>query len=180
MQCIRAAATAHGAAGRPKDDTNDIAVAVRYPADEKTVPYPREEPVKRVLVCCEGRTDALCEALPDTSYEVVACPTSETMVEETLQRPPDLILCCQGTDPTVDSATLRLMRRLIPDAPLVVLAESTSLTALRLSQELRPVFFVLEPSDPAELREIVRSILASSTSAKRKPSDAITRGRALS
>ena len=131
----------------------------------------RNDPMKRILVCCNGCTDALREALPEPSYEVVACPTSETMVEETLRRPPDLILCRQGTDATADSATLRLLRRIAPGTPLVVLSESTSLPALRLAQEFRPVFFVLEPSEPAELREIVRAILASSRAGKGRPSD---------
>jgi DNA-binding NarL/FixJ family response regulator len=136
--------------------------------------------MKRILVCCNGSTDALCEALPEPSYEVVACATSETMVEETLRRPPDLILCRQGNDPAADCATLRLLRRIAPDIPLVVLSESTSLPALRLAQEFRPVFFVLEPSEPAELREIVRTILASSRAGKGRPSDATFWGRDLS
>jgi DNA-binding NarL/FixJ family response regulator len=135
---------------------------------------------KRILVCCNGSTDALCEALPDASFEVIACPTSETMLEEALQRPPDLILCRQEDRSAVDPATLRLLRRFAPGAPLVVLTESTSLPALRLAQEFRPVYFVLEPSEPAELCEIVQSIIASSRAGRGKPSDAILWGRARS
>lgn len=140
---------------------------------------PRDPRPKRILFCSNGCTDALCEALPDPSLEVIASTTCETMLEEALQRPPDLILCRQGTPGTADPATLRLLRRLAPDTPLVVLSESTSLEALRLAQEFRPVFFVLEPSEPAELREILRSILASSRAGRGKPSDAILWGRAL-
>ena len=139
-----------------------------------------EQPPKRILVCCNGSTGALCEALPDASFEVVACPTYEAMLEEALQRPPDLILCRQGDRPAVESATLRLLRRFAPGAPLVVLTESTTLPALRLAQEFRPVYFVLEPSEPAELSEVVQSILASSRAGRGKPSDAILWGRALS
>lgn len=139
-----------------------------------------EHPPKRILVCCNGSTDALCEALPDASLEVVACPTYEAMLEEALQRPLDLILCRQGDRLVVDSAALRLLRRFAPAVPLVILTESTSLPALRLAQEFRPVFFVLEPSEPAELRDVVRAVLASSRTGKGKPSDAIFWGRALS
>ena len=142
-------------------------------------PTSSQKQLKRILVCCNGSTDSLYEALPDASFEVVICPTSESMLEEALQRPPDLILCRQGDQPTVDPATLRLLRRLAPGTPLVVLSESTSLPALRLAQEFRPVFFVLEPSEPAELREIVVSILASSRAGRGKPADAIFWGRAL-
>jgi DNA-binding NarL/FixJ family response regulator len=138
-----------------------------------------EQP-KRILVCCNGSTEALCEALPDASFEVVACATSEAMLEEALQRPPELILCRQSDRFVVDPATLRLLRRLAPGAPLVVLTESTSLPALRLAQEFRPVHFVLEPSEPAELAEIVGSIVASSRAGRGKPSDAILWGRARS
>ena len=138
-----------------------------------TSPTSNEVQPKRILVCCDGSTDALCEALPDASFEVVACPTSEAMLEEALQRPPDLILCRQGDRITVDLATLRLLRRFVPGKPLVVLTEATSLPALRLAQELRPVFFILEPSEPAELCEVVRSILASSRAGRGNPSDAI-------
>lgn len=144
------------------------------------MPAPSENPTQRILVCCHGSTDALCEALPDASFEVVACPTCESMLEEALQRPPDLILIRQGDRPTVDQRAVRLLRRVVPAVPLVVLTESTSLPALRLAQEFRPVFFVLEPSEPAELREVVRSILASSRAGRGKPSDAILWGRALS
>lgn len=143
------------------------------------MPEPQIPRPKRILVCSNGRTDALCEALPDPSLEVVACSTCEAMLEEALQRPPDLILCRQGTPGTADPATLRLLRRLAPDTPLVVLTESTSLQALRAVQEFRPVFFVLEPSEPAELCEIVRAILASRKAGRGKPSDAILWGRAL-
>ena len=142
------------------------------------MPGPTEEKPKRILVCCNGSTDTLCEALPDASFEVVTCPTFETMLEEALQRPPDLILCRQGDRPTIDSAALRLLRRFVPGTPLVVVSETTSLPALRLAQEFRPMFFDLEPSEPAELCEVVRAILASSR-AGRGQSDAILWGRAL-
>jgi DNA-binding NarL/FixJ family response regulator len=140
---------------------------------------PRNEHTKRVLVFCNGCTDALCDALPDASFEVVACATAERMLEEAPQRSPDLILCRQGPHSTADPATLRLLRRLAPATPLVVLSESTSIEGLRAAQEFRPVFFVLEPSDPAELCEIVRAILASSRAGRGKPTDAIFWGRAL-
>lgn len=144
------------------------------------MPTPQKDTPRRILLCSDGRTDALREALPETSFEVVACPTSESMLEEALQRPPDLILCRQGDPPTADPAALRLLRRFAPGAPLVVLTESTSLPALRLAQEFRPVFFVLEPSEPAELRDILRAILDSSRAGRGRPSDAILWGRAPS
>jgi DNA-binding NarL/FixJ family response regulator len=142
------------------------------------MPAREKDSTKRILVCCNGCTDALCEALPDASWDVVGCPTCETMLEEALRRPPDLVLCRQNVETAAASATLRLLRRVTQEAPIVVLSESTSIEMLRLAQEFRPVFFVLEPSEPAELREVVRAILASCPVGKIRPSDAILWGRA--
>ena len=125
------------------------------------MPAREKDSTKRILVCCDGCTDALCEALPDALWDVVGCPTCETMLEGALRRPPDLVLCRQNVETAAASATLRLLRRITQEAPIVVLSESTSIEMLRLAQEFRPVFFVLEPSEPAELREVIRAILAS-------------------
>ena len=142
------------------------------------MPATREGRKTRILVCCNGRTDALCDALPDASLEVIACANTETMLEEALQRPPDLVLCRQDANGVVDPMALRLVRRLAPGTPLVVLSESTSLQTLRLAQEFRPVFFILEPSEPAELREVVHAVLASRRAGRGHGSDTHSRGRA--
>jgi hypothetical protein len=54
-----------------------------------------------------------------------------------------------------------------PRSPLVILSEGASLEVQRLAQEFRPVFFVLEPLDPDELRDTIEAAITQRS--KRNP-----------
>ncbi len=123
----------------------------------------------RIAVCdCHcGRTEAVRAALPEAGFEVVPFGTSEILLERSLQRAPDVMLCRLGARCDVDPGILRLFRRISRGAPIVVISEGMSLKARRLAQEFRPIFFVLEPVDPVELRDTIDAALAQRT--KRNP-----------
>ena len=115
----------------------------------------------RILVCgcgC-GCPEVLRDALPEASFDVVSCTTPESLLERTLQRAPDLILCQFGERSEGGTNLLRLIRRFLPDTPLVLVSEGASLETRRLAQDLRPSYFLLAPWEGAELREVVTSFL---------------------
>ena len=88
-------------------------------------------------VCAASTTEALVDAVASGRHQAVLfalCPG----------RPDDLV-------------TLRLLRGLAPDIPLIVVASDASLEVRRLIQPLRPIYFAPRPVDPEELREAVRS-----------------------
>jgi DNA-binding NtrC family response regulator len=115
----------------------------------------------RVVICecgC-GRTEALRAALPEAGFDVLTCGTSEDLLEASLQRAPDVVLCQLGTASGVEAAVLRLFRRMSPHSSLVILSDGASLEVQRLAQEFRPVFFILEPLDPVELRDTIEAAI---------------------
>ena len=117
-------------------------------------------PKKVILECGCGRPEALRAALPETGFEVVSCATPESLLENSLQRAPDLILYQLGFGPRVDSGVLRLLRRAYPDAPLVVVSQESSLDAQRWIQEFRPVSFLVQPVEVTELRDVALAVIA--------------------
>jgi len=118
---------------------------------------------KRIVVCecgC-GRPEPLRAALPDAGFEIVSCATPEVLLETILQRPPDLLLYQLGAECSEDVGVLRLARRSSPRLPFIVVSESPSLRAQRLIHELRPIYFVIAPVEPGELRELIQAALLS-------------------
>ncbi len=56
-----------------------------------------------------------------------------------------------------DLVALRLLRRLVPDFPLIIVADDTSLEVRRLIQTMRPIYFAARPVEAEELCEAVRA-----------------------
>jgi DNA-binding NarL/FixJ family response regulator len=135
----------------------------------------------RIVVCEEGcgHMESLRAALPQAAFEIVSCPTAEHVLEGAHERSPDAILVRSnggcGAGAGIGAGALRVLRRLHPHVPLVILSEGTSLEWLRQAQHLRPIFFVLEPLDPIELRDTIEAVIAQR--ARRSPTQ--PRGRAL-
>ena len=61
---------------------------------------------------------------------------------------------------SLEPALLRMLRRLIPDTPLIIVARDATLEMERMFREYRPLFVAVPPWDRAELREVVRAIRA--------------------
>lgn len=98
----------------------------------------------------------LAGVLASGGCEVCATSTAESLVDAVASgrhRAVLFALCPERDDNLV---TLRLLRRLAPGFPLVVVANHASLEMRRLIQALRPVYFAPRPVDPEELCEAVR------------------------
>lgn len=117
--------------------------------------------MQRAVICgcgC-GRPDALRAALPGADLEIVTCATPEVLLELILQRPPDVLLYQLGSGCEIDTGVLRLVRRWFPRLPLIVISEDASLEMRRLVQEFRPMYSMIQPMEPRELRELVEVAL---------------------
>ena len=80
-----------------------------------------------------------------------------------MRRPPDILVYELGAECAMDGGVLRLLRRICPDVPLVIVGEGGSLEVQRRLQEFRPIFFAIHPMDQAEWRDVVRAATASRT-----------------
>ncbi|MBI5836546.1 MAG: hypothetical protein HZB25_04815 [Candidatus Eisenbacteria bacterium] len=115
----------------------------------------------RVVVC---ETFEIGEApvgtvLRQEGFEPVACPDGRALLEEVVQRRPDVVIYGLRADCEQDLGVLHLFRRIAPDVPLVLVASDESLSTQKLVQELRPIYYAVRPADAAELREAVESAL---------------------
>ena len=75
-------------------------------------------------------------------------------------RVPDAVIYALRADCREDLGVLRLMRRAAPDVPLVLLAAEDSLDTRKLTQSLRPIYYVVSPLDGAELCEVMRTAVS--------------------
>lgn len=93
-------------------------------------------------------------------FQPVSCADGRALLEEVMHRAPDAVIYALRPDCREDLGVLRLMRRAAPDVPLVLLAAEDSLDTRRITQSLRPIYYVVCPVDEAELRDVMRTALA--------------------
>jgi DNA-binding NarL/FixJ family response regulator len=91
----------------------------------------------------------------------------EELLEKAVRRHPDLVLFGIGDDPESDVRTLHVLRRLLPDVPLIFLAEGVTLGQRRSFQEFRPMFWALEVDDEADLQAAITAALKGRLEARR-------------
>jgi DNA-binding NtrC family response regulator len=115
--------------------------------------------MSRVLLCqCADRmARELTEALAREGTAVTSCPSGESMIEALLRAKPAAVVHVLRSDPQEDMALLRLVRRVAPEVPLVLLAENGSLEVQRQLIELRPIFYDVLPVRPEDLLDAVRA-----------------------
>ena len=117
--------------------------------------------MRRVVVhagSCQSEPPIL-GLLEAEGFDVVACPDARALLEEVMQRAPDSVIYALQANCHEDLGVLQLMRRAIPDVPLVLLACEDSLETRRLTQSLRPTYYAMCPVDGAELLEVMRATL---------------------
>jgi DNA-binding NtrC family response regulator len=115
--------------------------------------------MSRVLLCqcAELMAHELKEALADEGITVTSCPSGESMIEALLREKPAAVVHVLSSDPQQDMALLRLLRRVAPEVPLILLAETGSLEVQRQLIELRPIFYDVLPVRPDDLLDAVRA-----------------------
>jgi DNA-binding NarL/FixJ family response regulator len=86
--------------------------------------------------------------------------TNEELVDAVASGRHRVVLFALGPERADDLVALRLLRRLAPDFPLIVVASDASLEVRRQIQALRPIYFAPRPVDAQELCEAVRDACA--------------------
>ena len=110
------------------------------------------------VIVFEAGTDgepALADVLASGGCEVCATSTTDALVDAVASGRHQAVLFALHPSRPDDLAALRVLRRLAPDFPLIVVAGDASLEVRRLIQPLRPIYFALRPVDPEELCEAV-------------------------
>ena len=115
--------------------------------------------MSRILIYdARGNRADWLQRLEGESQGLVVCGAREAMLNALAGDRPDALIYVLGDLP-LDLGVLRLVRRIAPALPIIVLGGPTGLEARRRVQDLRPVYFGFLPPDAAELREAVRGAL---------------------
>lgn len=120
------------------------------------------QPVLRAVFCsCAAPgADALAQFLENEGCVTVHCASHESLLEEVVRSPLDAIVVGFSPPCSLEPALLRLIRRLQPETPLIIIARDATLEMERMFREYRPLFVAVPPWDRGELREVVRAIRA--------------------
>jgi len=98
-------------------------------------------------------------ALLDQDLSFVCCDDCEEMLSEVVQHPPDVVVYEVRPESESDLAVLRLLRRVAPRLPLVLVGEGRA-PAWDVPDELAPLYRSPLPVERRGLRKVVRSALA--------------------
>ena len=97
-------------------------------------------------------------ALLDDDLSFVSCDDSEEMIAEVALEPPDVVVYEVRPESVSDLAVLRLLRRVAPKIPLVLVGEGTS-PAWDVPADLAPLYRSPLPVERRGLRNAVQSAL---------------------
>lgn len=122
----------------------------------------RDARTARVLVCENApeleRTvhPAVCEL----GYDATLCATLADALRETTVQPFDLVMVVLPGADDDRLSLLQLLRRALPNIPLVVVSRDGSLEMRARVQPLRPYYFAVPPLGDDELRAAIKGALA--------------------
>jgi DNA-binding NtrC family response regulator len=113
--------------------------------------------VPRVIIFETGTNGEppLAGVLASSGCEVCATSTTEGLVDAVASGRHQAVLFALRPERDDDLVALKVLRRLAPDLPLIIVASHASLEVRRLIQPLRPIYFAPRPVDAAELCEAV-------------------------
>jgi DNA-binding NtrC family response regulator len=97
-------------------------------------------------------------ALLDEDLSFVCCDDCEEMLSEVVQHPPDVVVYEVRPGSASDLAVLRLLRRVAPRLPFVLVGEGQA-PAWEVPAELAPLYRSPLPVEADGLREAVHSAL---------------------
>jgi len=110
--------------------------------------------------CAAPGADALSQFLENEGCITIHCVSHASLLEEVVRAPVDAIVVGFSPPCSVEPALLRLIRRLQPDTPLIIIARDATLEMERMFRDYRPLFVAVPPWDRGELRDIARAIRA--------------------
>lgn len=123
--------------------------------------HPDHHPLRIVACACAAPgADALTQFLEGEGCVTVHCGSHESLLEEIVRTPVDAVVFGFAPPCSVEPALLRMIRRLLPDTPLIIVARDATLEMERMFREYRPLFVAVPPWDRAEMRDVVRAIRA--------------------
>jgi DNA-binding NarL/FixJ family response regulator len=113
------------------------------------------------VACCGGWTPerlSALEALRAAGFSVETCGGT-CPIECVIERPPDVLI--YAVDPARDweCAALRMVKRLHPLLPLVVVTSDGSVDERLRFDPLRPAYVAVDPVDPDELADAVHALI---------------------
>jgi DNA-binding NtrC family response regulator len=100
---------------------------------------------------------SLAQVLVPHGCEVCQAATTESLADALASGRHHAVLFALCPDRSDDLVALRLLRHLVPEVPLIIVASDASLEVRRLIQNLRPIFFAARPVDGEELCEAIRA-----------------------
>jgi hypothetical protein len=109
-----------------------------------------------ILFHCRAAAE---QALLDEDVSLVHCDESEEMLSEVVSHRPDVVVYEIRPGSLSDLAVLRLLRRVAPHLPFVLVGEGIA-PGTGFPAELEPLYRPLPRSEDAGLREAVHSALA--------------------
>lgn len=113
--------------------------------------------MSRVMLChCQAAEE---RALLEDDLSFVSCDDSEDMLAEVVLHPPDVVVYEVRPDSASDLAVLRLLRRVAPRVPLVVVGGGPD-AAGDAPGDLEPFYRSPLPVEQDGLREAVHAALA--------------------
>jgi len=98
-------------------------------------------------------------ALLDKDLSFVCCDDCEEMLSEVVQHPPDVVVYEVRPESVSDLAVLRLLRRVAPRVPFVLVGEGRA-PAWEVPAELAPLYRSPLPVEKRGLRKAVHRALA--------------------
>jgi DNA-binding NtrC family response regulator len=98
-------------------------------------------------------------ALINKDMSFVCCDDCEEMLSEVVQHPPDVVVYEVRPESVSDLAVLRLLRRVAPRLPFVLVGEGQA-PAWEVPAELAPLYRSPLPVERRGLRQVVRKALA--------------------
>ncbi|HEU4724396.1 MAG TPA: hypothetical protein VFU59_03765 [Candidatus Eisenbacteria bacterium] len=125
-------------------------------------PHHAPPPILRIVscACAAPGADALTQFLENEGCVTVHCGSHEALLEEIVRSPVDAVVFGFAPPCSVEPALLRVIRRLLPDTPLIIVARDATLEMERMFRDYRPLFVAVPPWDRGELRDVVRAIRA--------------------
>jgi len=109
-----------------------------------------------ILFHCQATAE---QALLDEDVSLVRCDESEEMLAEVACHRPDVVVYEIRPESLSDLAVLRLVRRIAPQVPFVLVGEGIA-PETEIPAELEPLFRPAPRSEEAGLRRAVHSALA--------------------
>jgi DNA-binding NtrC family response regulator len=113
--------------------------------------------MSRVMLC-HGRADEEL-ALRSNHLDVLLCEDTDTLVDEVVVHRPDVVIYELRSESQSDLAVLRLLRRVAPRLPLVVVGEDETST-WDTPADLAPLVFTARPAGERGLQGTVDDALA--------------------